>query len=507
MSDIKSVFTKKNQILILSGIIIFWLFIQFVTLDPQRPELTYTAAIGLLMAFWWVTEAIPMGVTALLPVLLFPLFGVLSSNDTATAYINNIIFLYIGGFIMALAMQKWNLHKRIALLILIKIGQKPLSILVGLMLGGYFLSMWMSNTATAMLMVPISLSLITNLKEYYHDHLIQRYAKAIFIGLAYACSIGGISTLIGTPPNLSFARIFNLTYPQAQEITFGQWFIFAFPLSILILLSAIVILYLLYIPKSGMSSIPLKVLKDNYHQLGKTSSEEKKVFVLFVLMALLWIFRSPIPIGGITIPGWSTLFHHPEYLHDGTIAIGMAILLFLIPSKQGQSLMDWKTAVKLPWDIVLLFGGGFALAQAVKESGLGLWLGQAVTDNTDAGPLALVSILTAGMSLLTEFTSNAATTEMVLPIVAGIASTAEIHPLYLMIPVTLAASLAFMLPIATPPNAIVFGSSPLKIKDMVKAGIILDCIAVILIITSLYFWGQTIFGIDLSEFPEWAKIK
>ncbi|GAA5220115.1 SLC13 family permease [Membranihabitans marinus] len=478
-----------------------------VTLDPERPILTYTAAIGILMAFWWVTEALPMGVTALLPLVLFPLFGVMSSGETATAYINNIIFLYIGGFIMALAMQKWNLHKRIALLIMINIGQKPVSILMGFMLGAYFLSMWMSNTATAMLMVPISISLISNLREYYDKNTIQQYAKAIFIGLAYACSIGGISTLIGTPPNLSFARIFHLTYPEAPEISFAQWFIFAFPLGLVILFTALAILYILYVPKKNMKKIPKQVLRENYKQLGKVSQEERWVFLLFTSMALLWIFRSPIVIGEFVIPGWSQIFIQPQFLHDGTVAVTMAVILFLIPSKSGERLMDWKTAVKLPWDIVLLFGGGFALAQAVKTSGLGLWLGQAVTENSNASPLELVAILTAGMSLLTEFTSNAATTEMVLPIIAGIASSAEIHPLYLMVPVTLAASLAFMLPIATPPNAIVFGSSPLKIIDMVKAGIFLDTIAVILIIASLYFWGQTIFDIDLSHFPDWARHK
>ncbi|WP_236973776.1 SLC13 family permease [Membranihabitans maritimus] len=496
---------NKKSLLIISGLILFILFISFVRIDPDRPELVYTAGIAILMAFWWVTEALPIGITSLLPVLLFPAFGVLSSSDTAAAYINNIIFLYIGGFIMALAMEKWNLHRRIALFIMLKIGRKPVTLLLGFMLAGYFLSMWMSNTATAMMMVPICLSVLASLKSYYDAADIKNFGKSLFIGLAYACSIGGIATLIGTPPNLSFARIFKLTYPEAPEITFSQWFIFSLPLSIVVLGFALLILYLIYVPKKGMGAVPNTVIMDSYKKLGKISNEEKKVLTLFILMALLWVFRSPISIGNFYIPGWSLLFREPSFLNDGTVAIGIAIVLFLIPSRSGQSLMDWKTAVKLPWDIVLLFGGGFALAQAVKDTGLGLWLGQAVTENSDTTALEMVSILTAGMSLITEFTSNTATTEMVLPIVAGIASSAEIHPLWLMIPVTLAASMAFMFPIATPPNAIVFGSSPLKMVDMLKAGIFLDIIAVILIILSLYFWGQSIFDFDLSVFPEWAK--
>lgn len=488
---------QNKQFLILAGILIFIAFVTLVELDPNRPILTYTAGVAVLMAFWWVTEAIPIAITSLLPVFLFPLLGVMDSGDAAGAYINHVIFLFIGGFIMALAMEKWDLHRRIALFILLKVGQKPIHILFGFMFAGYFLSMWMSNTATAMLMVPISLSIMKNLEEFYPKKIIHRFSIAVFLGLAYACSIGGISTLIGTPPNLSFARIYAISFPDAAEISFSTWLIFALPLSIMILMVTLVVLYVMYVPKRNMERISKQLLQDKYNALGVMSREEKWVGSLFVIMALLWVFRSPIIIGTFTIPGWSQLFTHPGYFNDGAVAIAMSVILFLIPSREKSGLMDWKTAVRLPWDIVLLFGGGFALAMAVKESGLGLWMGQLVMENSTWSPVELMAVLTAGMSLLTEFTSNAATTEMVLPIVAGIAETSGIPPLLLMVPVTLAASLAFMLPIATPPNAIIFGSSSLKVVDMVKAGIVIDTIAVILIIVAMYVWGIPVFGITI----------
>lgn len=488
---------QHKQFLVFAGIAIFSLFILFVELDPDRPVLTYTAGIALLMAFWWVTEAIPIAITSLLPVFLFPLFGVMDSGDAAGAYINYIIFLYIGGFMMALAMEKWNLHKRIALFVLLRVGQKPIHILFGFMFAGFFLSMWMSNTATAMMMVPISLSVIKNLSEFYDPAMIRRFGIAVFLGLAYSCSIGGVSTLIGTPPNLSFARIYAISFPDAAEISFTTWMLFAVPLGILILFVTLGVLYIIYVPKKGMGDISRDMLKERYAQLGPMSREEKWVGGLFVLMALLWIFRSPIEVGSFHIPGWSQLFTNPGYFNDGTIAIAMAVMLFLIPSKGKSSLMDWKTAVRLPWDIVLLFGGGFALALAVKDTGLGLWLGELITKNNDWSPLELMAVLTAGMSLVTEFTSNTATTEMVLPIIAGISESSGIPPLLLMVPVTVAASMAFMMPIATPPNAIIFGSSSLRIIDMVRAGVIIDCIAVVLIIAAMYLWGIPVFGIVL----------
>lgn len=486
---------QSKSVFIIIGLAIFLVFILGVQIDPDRPQLTYTAAIGLLMAFWWVTEALPIGVTSLLPVVLFPVLGVMDSADTASAYINHIIFLYIGGFIMALAMEKWQLHRRIALFILLNVGQKPFQILLGFMIAGYGLSMWMSNTATAMLMVPIAISIMTNLEGFYGKETTGKFSTAVFLGLAYACSIGGVATLIGTPPNLSFARIYSITFPEAEEINFAAWMIFALPLSLIILAAAFILLYRMYVPVREMKSIPKAVLSEKYEELGTMNKEEKWVGFLFCLMALLWIFRAPIEIGTMTIPGWSTLLVNPGYINDGTVAIAMATILFIIPGGKNDRLMDWKTAVKLPWDIVLLFGGGFALAYAVKESGLGLWMGELVVASGNWSEMGLMTVLTAGMSLVTEFTSNTATTEMVLPIVAGIAETADIPPLMLMIPVTLAASMAFILPIATPPNAIVFGSSPLKIKDMARAGIFLNILSVVLIVLLMYFWGIPVFGI------------
>lgn len=498
--------TEINMKLIIAGLLVFFGMIFFVDLQPGKPEVTYTAAIAVLMAFWWVTEALPIGITSLLPIILFPVLGVLDGKAISNAYINYVIFLFIGGFIMALAMEKWELHKRIALKILSIVGGSPFRIMLGFMLSSAFLSMWMSNTATAMMMLPIAFSVTAALEEVYGEGKISSFAAGLLLSIAHACSIGGIATLVGTPPNLSFLRIFQIIYPAAPEISFGQWITFAFPITVMIFIFSLFLLYFTYKPKGKIEKLDASFFSDKYAALGKVSAEQKRVFALFVALALLWVFRSNLNLGFTTVPGWSSIFKNPKFLNDGTVAIFVAMLLFIVPStKKRQALVGWKIMIKLPWHIVFLFGGGFALAKGFIDSGLSNYVGALLSGTKDMSPVMLVGTLTAIMSTLTEFTSNTATTEMMLPIISGLATEIKVNPLLIMIPVTLAASMAFMLPIATPPNAIVFGTGKLKMFQMIKTGIIIDIFATIIIVIMTIVWGTLIFDIDPTVFPEWAE--
>lgn len=492
--------------LIVVGLLIFFGIIFFVDLQPGKPEVTYTAAIAILMAFWWVSEALPIGVTSLLPIVLFPFLGVLDGKAISNAYINYVIFLFIGGFIMALAMEKWNLHKRIALKVLSIVGGSPFMILFGFMLSSAFLSMWMSNTATAMMMMPIAFSVTASLEEVYGEGKISSFASGLLLAIAYSCSIGGIATLVGTPPNLSFLRIFEIIFPEAPEISFAQWIAFAFPITVLVFIFTLFFLYYIYKPKEKIEKLDRSFFREKYQSLGKVTLEQKRVFVLFILLAFLWVFRKSIDLGFMSIPGWSSLFKVSNFINDGTVAIFVAILLFIIPStKKNEALVGWNIMLKLPWHIVFLFGGGFALAKGFIDSGLSTYIGGLLSGAGDFSPVVLVAFLTGMMSLLTEFTSNTATTEMMLPIMSGLATEIKVNPLLIMLPVTLAASMAFMFPIATPPNAIVFGTGKLKMIQMIKTGFFINLFAIIVITVITLIWGTLIFDIDPNVYPEWAN--
>ena len=480
--------TTINMRFIIAGIVVFFGMVFFIDLQPGKPEVTYTAAIAILMAFWWVSEALPIGITSLLPIVLFPILGILDGKTISSAYVNYVIFLFIGGFIMALAMEKWNLHKRIALKILSIVGGSPFMILLGFMLASTFLSMWMSNTATAMMMIPIAFSVTASLEEVYGEGKISSFAAGLLLSIAHACTIGGIATLVGTPPNLSFLRIFEIMYPEAPEISFGQWITFALPITVIIFFFSLSLLYIVYKPKGAIEKLEKSFFREKYKALGVITLEQKRVFILFVTLAILWVFRSDLNLGFSTIRGWSGVFKNPKFINDGTVAIFIATLLFIIPSsKKNEALVSWKITRKLPWHIVFLFGGGFALAKGFIDSGLANYIGSLLVGFGSLSPKMLVLSLTGMMSLLTEFTSNTATTEMMLPVISGLANEIKVNPLLLMIPITLAASMAFMLPIATPPNAIIFGTGKLKMFDLIKTGIIIDIFSV-LVITLITFW-------------------
>ncbi len=498
-----------KQIGLYSGIIAALIIFLFIDLDPANRQITFMAAIAILMAIWWITDAIPLFATALLPMILYPLLGILNSNDTASIYFNSTIFLFLGGFMIALTMEKWNVHKRISLVIIKFIGGGPRKIILGFMIASAFLSMWISNTATAIMMVPIALSVVLKMEENFSVTETCKFTKSLMLGIAYSCSIGGIATLVGTPPNLSFARIFQITFPEADPITFGTWFIMGLPISLTMLVIIWLLLTRIFFRVPSSLTVHRSIINKEYKELGRISFEEKSVLIIFFITAILWVFRKELTIGVISIPGWSQLLPNPNLIDDASIAIFMSMLMFLIPTRSKKikysMIMGPDVILKLPWNIVLLFGGGFALAKGFQVTGLSIFVGNEFSGLAGMPPIIIIVLICLGITFLTELTSNTATTEMILPIIAAVAVSMQINPLMLMIPATLSASCAFMMPVATPPNAIVFGSGRLRISDMAKTGIVINFVGVTIISIFVYFLGTWLF--DLGTLPDWAIIK
>lgn len=491
------------------GPVLFFIIILFFDLDPEKPIVTRMAAVAILMAVWWITDAIPLFATALLPMLLYPLLGILKGKAVAPIYINSTIFLFMGGFMIALTMEKWQLHRRIALFIIRLIGGGPSKIILGFMAAAAFLSMWISNTATAIMMVPIGLAIVAQMEAKFDEAKTHKFTVSLMLGIAYACSLGGAATLVGTPPNLSFARIFEITFPKAEPIAFGSWFIMGLPLSIVMIGIVWLILTKIFFRVPADITVDRSIVDKEYDELGSMSFEERSVLIIFFLTAFLWVFRKTLNLGFLSIPGWSQLIPYPKLIDDGTVALLMAMILFLIPTRskdaQTATIMGPDVIKNIPWNIVILFGGGFALAKGFQVTGLSTLIGNEFAGLAGMSPILMILIICFGLTFLTELTSNTATTEMILPILASVAFAMKANPLLLMIPATLSASCAFMMPVATPPNAIVFGSGRIKIAEMARVGVLINIIGVLVITALFYIIGTAIFSIDPSVFPEWAQ--
>ncbi len=454
-------------------------------------------ACTLWIAIWWITEAIPIAITSLLPILLFPMSGGLDIKTTTAAFGNHNIFLYLGGFILAIGIEKWNLHKRIALNIITIIGTSVKTMILGFMIATAFLSMWISNTATSVMMLPIGIAIISQLSD--NPNTIEDenkiFGKALMLSIAYSASIGGIASLIGTPTNLILAGIVKEIYEY--EITFTNWIMIGLPISILMLfLSWRYLVQIAFTFKQKEFPGGKDEVKRQLKGLGKISFEEKCVLAVFIFTAFAWISRSFL------------LQRMFPAIDDTIIAISAAVVLFILPSKQkGKPLMDWKSAVKLPWGVLLLFGGGLALAAGFKESGLALWIGTQMTLLDGVHLIILLAFIVASINFLTEITSNVATTSMLLPVLASMAFSLDVHPFILMVGATIAASCAFMLPVATPPNAVVFGSGYLTIPDMMRKGFWLNIISIIIIIGITYYALPYLWNFDPNFFPTELKTK
>ncbi len=487
----------------------FFVLLMLFPIEPANPPASRLAAIALLMATWWVTDAIPLFATALLPLFLYPLFGILDGGTTAPIYFNSTIVLFVGGFMLALTMEKWDLHRRIALNIIHAVGGGPARIVLGFMLAAGFLSMWISNTATAVMMVPIGLAIVLKIEDAFGAERSHAFTVSLMLGIAYGCSVGGLTTLVGTPPNLSFVRIFQILFPEAPPIAFGQWLVMAFPIGTIMLGTAWLMLTKVFYRTPDDVAVEHDVVARERDELGPISFEERTVLAVFVTTALLWVFRVDLNVGLFVIPGWSNLLPSAGMIDDGTVAIAMASLLFFIPARDRSSgatrVMGPDVIPRLPWDIVLLFGGGFALAAGFQRTGLAQLIGDQFELLGSLPPLAMIVLVCLAITFLTELTSNLATTEMILPILAAVAVATETHPLILMIPATLSASCAFMMPVATPPNAIVFGSERLAVSEMARVGIVLNLIGAVVIATLVFLVGTVVFDIDPGAVPAWAR--
>lgn len=501
--------SRMQKVGLALGPVLFCVMI-LMDLDPANPVVSRMAGVAVLMATWWITEAIPLFATALLPLVLYPLLGIERGGATAPIYFNSTIVLFLGGFMIALTMEKWNLHRRIALKIIGAIGGGPARIVLGFMVASAFLSMWISNTATAVMMVPIGLAIILEMEEDFGVEDTHTFSVGVMLGIGYACSVGGIATLVGTPPNLSFARIFEITFPDAPSISFGQWIVVGLPISVIMLTIAWVLITKVFFRVPEHVTVDPSVVEEHTRALGPVSFEEKAVMVVFTLTALLWVFRAPIQLGFVTLPGWSALLPFPGLIDDGTVAIAMAGLLFLIPTRTPgapqPALAGRDIIPRLPWNIVLLFGGGFALAYGFQTTGLATLIGNQFSGLAGVSPFLIILVVCLSLTFLTELTSNLATTEMILPILASVAVATNVHPLLLMIPATLSASCAFMMPVATPPNAIIFGSDRVRIPEMARIGVVLNLVGVLVIATVFYLLGTVVFGIEPGVMPEWAVV-
>ena len=484
------------------GLIMGIIFLIATCLLPSPESLNnkawLTLGVAILMATWWLTEAIPLPATGLLPLVLFPLLGISSIKDTAQAFSHPIIFLFMGGFIIGLAMQHTGLHKRIAYYIISKFKSSPKSLVFGFMCATAFLSMWISNSATAIMMLPIALSIITVFKEDKNDIKDNNFDKALVLSIAFSATIGGIATIIGTPPNTVMAAMLSEIYNY--EINFVDWLKIGLPTSIILLPITWIILTFLCFPLNSKASIKDKVIRDKIKELGKISQDEIMVGIVFIITASLWISRKWLStaLDGV-IPAGA--------LNDSTIAIMAAIFLFIIPSNRPKRkrLIDWQVAQNIPWGALILIGGGLSLATVINSSGLATWIGSLSSNLSNISIVFIVLICIASIIVLTELTSNTATASTFIPIMGATALGLGQDPLLLIIPATLAASCAFMMPVATPPNTIAYASGHLKISDMIKAGIWLNIISIIIIGVIIALILGPVFDVELNKIPIWAK--
>jgi sodium-dependent dicarboxylate transporter 2/3/5 len=439
----------------------------------MSPEAWKTVALAAFMLLWWVTEAVPIPVTALLPLVILPLLGVTEMKAAAAPYANPIVFLFMGGFMIALAMEKWNLHRRIALTIVSWTGTNANGILLGFMIATAALSMWISNTATTIMMLPIAMSviqLLTKNKVEASSKGFRNFALVMMLGIAYSANIGGLGTLIGTPPTVVFAGFIQETYDY--EVAFADWLKIGFPFAVLMIaVTYFFLVKILYPNRLGKFDGAQELIENEVEKLGSLSIGEKRTLIVFVGTALFWIFRSPI-----------NSFFPALKLSDTGIAMIATICLFIIPInfKKGEFILDWKATERLPWGILLLFGGGLSLAASLAQTGIIDLIGAQFKEANNIGFWVIIGLTTVSL-FLTEIIGNLALVTVFLPVVGGIAVGTGVDPLHATIPVTLAASCAFTLPMSTPPNAIVFASGHVKVAEMSRAGIVLNLVAILLI--------------------------
>ena len=490
------------------GLFLFALVLILPTPEGMSLGAKQTAATALLMACWWIGEALPIPCTALVPLVLFPLFGVLPADEVSRNYGNHNIYLFMGGLFMAVSMQRWNLHRRIALTVLTKVPRSPSAIVAGFMIATGGISMWISDTATVMLMMPIGVAVIMQVEGLTAEDPVKPspFGSALMLGIAYAGVIGGIGTLVGTPPNLVFAGTYSELVPNGTEIGFARWMMVGSTVTVIFLPIAWYYLtriaFKLKRDEGESELLDLQVLHDEKRKLGPMKNGEKITLAVFVSAALLWLTRGEFNGDQMVSPGWAGLFSSPEMVSDSTVSMAAALILFIVqttnPDGDGVGpVLNWEWAQRIPWRVLLLFGGGFALAAAFQKSGLSEWIGSRVAFISFLPPIAMIAVVCFGMTFLTEVTSNTATTTVLMPVLATAAQNMGVDPLLLMMPAAMSASCAFMLPVATPGNAIVFGSGFLSLKQMARTGFWLNIIGCIIITVVMVVVAVPVFDLSL----------
>lgn len=500
----------------------------FVEIDGNR-QVNQTLGVALWMATLWLTEAVPHHVTAFMPMFMFPLLGILKASVVATQYFNNLNWLFISGFLMSLSLERWNLHRRFSLKILTWCGTRPKLLLLGIMSATFFLSMFISNTATSLMMVTNGVSICQSIEQNsppQFRHESKRFGIAVMLGIAYAANIGGLSSLIGTGPNLAFAQQLSIIFPDAPEYTFADWWFAGLPIGLTFFFIIWGYLSVLYLRGfQGSDHIDPQLFIDQYAALGPWSSEQITVALLFTFLSFMWVFRADLNFSTFVIKGWRNIFPEPKHITDTTIGMFVGFLLLILPARAAMlpeeslenyknkkdstpktrmtTLLDWDTANKMPYSILFLLGGGFALAKAFVESGLSAFLGEKLAQ-LDISLGAIVFVMVFFIIWLTELTSNTSTSNIMIPIAASLAIGRQVSPFTFMIPATMACSCAFFLPIATPPNMVVFSTGMLPLAEMNKAGVLLNILCAILLLLATFTIIPAVTGVSPSEFPEWA---
>lgn len=499
---INNIALKKNIGLVL-GVLLFVIIQLLPTPEGMSYEAKGAAAVVVLMSIWWITEAVPVYVTAFVPLVLFPFFNILTPSETASNYGHNYVLMFLAIFFLAKAIEIQNLHKRIALKILTFFGTSRAKIILSMMVATAFISMWIANVTTALMMLPIGLSIIEKDEKITIGK--NHFAPALMLSIAYSASIGGLATLIGSPTNMIFIGIFEKLFPNAPTFNFFKWLKIGIPV-VFVFLPIFWLFIIKYFKIEGKLSDNLNVVREELKALGTIRAGEKRVLYVALVTVFAWVFKDAIYIGEFHIYGWTEVLGISDRIHDGTIAMASAIMLFIIPSNKSRKLLNWDEARQVPWGVVIIVGGGYAVANGFDATGLANWLGGQLTFVNNFSFFTILIVVIAFVLLFTEFNSNTASANILLPILASTALAAHINPLLFMIPATVVCSCAFMMPAATGPNTVVFASNRVSVPEMMKCGFWLNLIIMLLLPLIFYFIIIPWLGIEI-ELPEWALIK
>jgi sodium-dependent dicarboxylate transporter 2/3/5 len=495
---------QNPRLRLLAGAALALLLTRLPALQGLPPEARATAGTALFTAWCWLTAALPLPVASLLPALLLPATGALPAREVAPYYFQDIIVLFLGGFVLALALERHELHRRFALTALRLFGARPRRVVLGFMLVAGLLSMFISNTSTALLMLPVAVALL----EACRPEDARRLSPPLLLGIAYACSIGGTATPIGTAPNSVLLGQLADRFPGAPEIAFGTWFLGAAPFAITFLALAWLVLTRVVSRLPDVAVPELVEMEERAGQLPPRTAVQTRTLGVFVLVAALWMTRQGADFGAFAVPGWRELLPLgvSDSISDATVALFGVVLLFALPGEEGRGLLEWEDCAALPWGVLLLLGGGFALAKSCDATGLSSAIGESLSGTVGTMPPVLtVLVLSLGVTFLTEITSNTATINLLLPLAFSACVAAGVNPMLLAVPATFAVSCAFMLPVATPPNAILFGSGRISVAQMARAGFLLNLLTTLVVTLFTFLWIAPRWGIDLTVFPEWAR--